>query len=76
LLQKSNLSILAIDNSCFFSSTKLGNIFQKQIFLEGRTIQGHKCKTKHFPQTTKVSDFSQSKYQGLVNIIFATYHPF
>jgi hypothetical protein len=44
--------------------------------LEGKKIQGHKCKTKHFPQTTRVSDFSQSKDQGLVKIIFATYHPF
>jgi hypothetical protein len=71
LLQKSNLSILAIHNLVFFfHQVKQYSSPKKK--LERKTIQGHKCKTKHFPQTTRVRDFSQSKDQGLVKNIFNT----
>jgi hypothetical protein len=60
----------------FFFPRQIRQYFSKKQKLEGKTNQGHKCKTKHFPQTTRVSDFSQSKDQGLVKNIFDTYHPF
>jgi hypothetical protein len=42
----------------------------KQFFLEGKTTQGHECKTVHFPQITMAIDFSQLKSQGLAKNLF------
>ncbi len=53
----------------FDFSTNVGNISWKICFLERKTTQAHKCKTKHlnknFPQIAMAIDFTQLEGQGV-----------
>ncbi len=60
LLQKYNLSILM---KHYLVCAKSENFLEKIVFQKGKHLQDTSVKpnalTKHFPQTTRASDFSQ-----------------
>ncbi len=74
-IHKSKLLVTNIQSTNFCKtyinfdfSTNVGKISWENCFLEKKTTQGHKCKTKRlnkdFPQIAMVIDFTQLEGQG------------